>query len=93
MKAIRNLRDVVAARGICLRGEVEVNGHIYVVESDGKTSVQIIDTDDDCRCETRKFEGKTTVFKGGERVTENWTDEDEKQFNSFVFWTPSWSWH
>ena len=93
MKAIRNLRKVTTSCGTDLRGEVEVNGHLYVVESDGKTCVQIIDTDDDCRCETRKFEGKTTVFNGGECVTENWTDRDEKQFDDFVFWMPSWSWH
>jgi hypothetical protein len=84
MTIVSELHEVVTAHGNALRGNIEVGGKEFRIETDEeKTHIQIIDNDS-C-CETGEIdEDGDVIAKGGECVTQNWTSDDWTELTKFV---------
>jgi hypothetical protein len=84
MTIVSELHEVVTAHGNALRGNIEVGGKEFRIETDvEKTHIQIIDSDS-C-CETGEIDADGDVIaQGGECVTQDWTADDWSALTAFV---------
>ena len=85
MKIVNKLHEVVSAHGNILRGDIEVSGKEFRVESDlAKTWVNIIDDSGSCEGFGVDEEGDV-IAESGEFLTGDFQDADWSEFIKYLW--------